>query len=378
MKVIVSGYVGRRITGIGRSLISWLNRIQREDIQFVVYTNKDMKNDLKFDNPNVTVKTYGVSRENSIGNLLWTTFVLPIKALQERANVTLITNFTLLLFPVKPTVIFLHDMTEYRVPEKQSKLRVFYRTKLAIPVSARNAKKIITVSQNSAKDIKEILHIKDEKLAFVYNGVDRNHFSKMSDEAANKVLAVKGWASPFILFVGTIDHPGRNLINLIKAYESLRESNDYNGRLILAGRDGKGADVVKDYISNSKYRNDVIVTGYITDEELLAFYSQCDAFCYLSLYEGFGMPPVEAMSCSAHVIVSNTSSLPEAVGDVGMTIDPNNVNDIKSALIKTIKSPSNDLYLEKVNHHLSKFSWDNEAQKLGNVLKKVYDETTKK
>lgn len=373
MKVIVSGYVGRRITGIGRSLISWLSKIKREDIEFIVYTNEDMANDLKFDNPNVKVKTYGVSRESSIGNLLWTTFILPIKAIQENADITLITNFTLLLFPVKPTVIFLHDMTEYRVPEKQSKLRVFYRTKLAIPISARNAKKIITVSQNSAKDIKEILHIGNNKLAFVYNGVDRNHFAKMNDKDANQILSTKGWAAPFILFVGTIDHPGRNLINLIMAYEGLRNSNEYTGRLILAGRDGKGAEVVKEYINSSRYKNDIVVTGYITDDELLAFYSQCDVFCYLSLYEGFGMPPVEAMSCGAHVIVSNTSSLPEAVGNVGMTINPNDVDDIKNTLIKSIKDSCDENYADKVNKHLSKFSWDVEAQKLGDVLEEVYE-----
>lgn len=373
MRVIVSGYVGRRITGIGRSLINWLCRIRRDDIQFVVYTNKDMEKDLVFDNPNVTVKTYGISRENSIGNLLWTTFVLPIMAVKEKADVTLITNFTLLLFPIKPTVIFLHDMTEYRVPEKQSKLRVFYRTKLAIPISARNAKTIITVSQNSAKDIKEILNVKDEKLKFVYNGVDRDHFSKMNSEDANRLLSAKNWSAPFVLFVGTIDHPGRNLINLIKAYESLRESNCYSGKLILAGRDGKGAEVVKAYINESKYKKDIIVTGYITDEELLAFYSSCDAFCYLSLYEGFGMPPVEAMSCGAHVIVSNTSSLPEAVGNVGLTIDPNDVNDIKNALVKTIGQRNDSEYEMKVDGHLAKFSWQTEADKLGDILIKTFN-----
>lgn len=368
MKVIVSGYVGRRITGIGRSLINWLSEIKRDDIQFVVYTNEDMEKDLVFHNPNVTVKTYGISRENSIGNLLWTTFILPIMAIKENADVTLITNFTLLLFPVKPTVIFLHDMTEYRVPEKQSKLRVFYRTKLAIPLSARNAKTIITVSQNSAKDIKEILHVQDEKLKFVYNGVDRNHFSKMNCEEAYSVLSSKNWDAPFILFVGTIDHPGRNIINLIKAYESLCETKSYSGKLILAGRDGKGAEIVKEYINKSKYKKDIIVTGYITDEELLAFYSSCDAFCYLSLYEGFGMPPVEAMSCGAHVIVSNTSSLPEAVGDVGMTINPNDVNDIKDALLKTINNKEDVSYISKVDKHLAKFSWKTEAERLGDIL----------
>lgn len=371
MKVIVSGYVGKKITGIGRGLINWISRIQCEDIEFVVYTNRDMKEDLVFNNPHVTVKTYNVSRENSIGNLLWTTFILPIKAIKEKADVTLITNFTLLLFPSKPTAIFLHDMTEYKVPEKQSKLRVFYRTKLAIPISAKKATRIVTVSQNSAKDIMEILNVKSEKIDFVYNGIDREKFYKLDENAALSVLEKRGWHPPFILFVGTIDHPGRNLINLIKAFVYLKNQKKYDGKLFLAGRPGKGAEIVEDYIKQSKYKNDIVITGYISDDELRAFYSTCTVFCYLSLYEGFGMPPVEALSSGAKVIVSNTSSLPEAVGNVGIKVNPNSYKDIACAIMDSINTPINKEYEDRVEKHLNKFSWDTEAQRLANVLKKV-------
>lgn len=372
MKVIVSGYVGKKVTGIGRSLINWLNRIQRPDIYFIVYTNSDMVNDLRFSNPHITVKTYHVSRENSIGNLLWTSFILPIMAIKERADVTLITNFTLLLFPVKPTVIFLHDMTEYKVPEKQSRLRVFYRTKLAIPISAKNATRVITVSQNSKKDIIEILGLKDSKISFVYNGIDREFFKRMNADEAKSIIKKRGWKLPFVAYVGTIDHPGRNLIRLIQAFEKLLQEGKFFGQLLLAGRPGKGYEKVEEYVSKSKYKDNIALTGYVSDKELIAMYSLCSAFCYLSLYEGFGMPPVEAMSCGAHVIVSNTSSLPEAVGNVGYKINPEDVDNIELTLEKAINAPYSSEYVKRVDNHLNKFSWDNEAAKLGDILVEVW------
>ena len=371
MKVIVSGYVGKRITGIGRSLINWLNRIERDDIEFVVYTNEDMKNDLKFTNPRIKVKTYKISRESSMGNLLWTTFILPIMAKKEKADVTLISNFTLLLFPVIPTVIFLHDMTEYKVPEKQSKLRVFYRTKLAIPISAKMATRILTVSNNTKRDIIQILGVDSKKISFVYNGMDREFFKRMNKEDALKIIRDKGWNLPFIVYVGTIDHPGRNLLRLIQAFEMLLEEGEFSGNLLLAGRSGKGYEVVENYVNNSKYNDHIVLTGYVSDNELVAMYSLCSAFCYLSLYEGFGLPPVEAMSCGARVIVSNTSSLPEAVGDVGVKVNPEKTEDILAALRKEINQPSDLKYMNEVDKHLSKFSWEKEAIKLGNILSEV-------
>lgn len=376
MKIIVSGYVGKKITGIGRSLINWLNRIDRDNIEFVVYTNRDMKDDLVFSNPRVTVKTYNVSRENSIGNLLWTTFFLPVMAKKEKADITLITNFTLLLFPVIPTVIFLHDMTEYKVPEKQSKLRVFYRTRLAIPISAKNADTIVTVSQNSKKDIIEILGTKPEKIKFVYNGIDRSFFKRMDENEAKKILKKRGWKPPFVVYVGTIDHPGRNLIRLIQAFENLLEKGKFKGSILLGGRPGKGYEVVEEYVKKSPYSSQIILTGYISDEELLAMYSLCSTFCYLSLYEGFGMPPVEAMSCGAHVLVSNTSSLPEAVGEVGFKVNPEDVEEIEHTLENSLNQKYSDEYMKAVDKHLSQFSWESEANKLGTILADLYKKNT--
>jgi glycosyltransferase involved in cell wall biosynthesis len=374
MRVIVSGYVGKKITGIGRNLIETLNNIRDDELEFVVYTNFDMKDDMIFSNPNVTVKYYKISRENPIGNLLWTTLWLPVMAIKEKADKILISNFTLLLFPVKPTVIYLHDMTEYHVEGKQTKSRMIYRKKLAIPMSAKNAKEIITVSNSSKKDIMEILGVPESKITLIYPGIKRENFRKIPMESALEIIKGKHWTTPFILYVGTIDHPGRNLINLTKAYEKLRDEGRYFGKLLLAGGKGKGYEVVEAYVKASRYTEDIILAGFITDAELEALYSLCDVFCYLSLYEGFGLPPLEAIASGARSIVSNTSSLPEAVGDVGIKVDPMNVNEIADAIYETVSKKTDDSYFDRVEAHLKKFSWKEGSKILADVLKKKYRE----
>lgn len=354
MKVVISGYVGKRITGIGRNLICLLEH-SKSDIDYVVYTNYDMKDDMIIHNPNVTIKTYSVSKMSSMKNLLWTTFVFPWIVLREKADKALIPNFTLLLFKFKPTIVIMHDLIEFNVPEKFSPLKMFYRTKLADPITAKRADKIITVSENSKKDIQKFLKIKPEKINIVYDGVDQSIFHHMDKEGIKQIFASRQWPEDYILYVGTIDHPGKNAMTVIKAFEELKSRNSYQGKLILAGMPGAGYEIVSGYAAQSSYSTHIIFTGYVSDEELIALYSKCSVFVFVSLYEGFGIPPLEALSCGAKVIVSNTSSLPEVVGDVGKKVDP--LDDVSLAR-KIEEYLHEDLDGELVKKHLSKYDWN--------------------
>ena len=178
MKIVVSGYVGKKITGIGRNLICLLDNVSNNN-EYIVYVNQDMRDEFKFNNPRIHVKTYKVSKMSSLGNLIWTTFFFPFIVLKEKADVALIPNFTLLLFKFKPTVVIMHDLIEFNIKDKFSRKKMFYRTKIADPITAKRANRIITVSENSKKDIKHFLNIPEKKISVVYNGVDRNKFHKM-------------------------------------------------------------------------------------------------------------------------------------------------------------------------------------------------------
>lgn len=369
MKIVVSGYVGKKITGIGRNLISLLES-SSSDNKYVIYTNKDMLDAFKFKNTNVTVKSYNVSKNSSMKNLLWTTFVFPFKALKEKADAALIPNFTLLLMKFKPTYVIMHDLIEFNVPDKFSKKKMFYRTKLADPITAKMANHIMTVSNNSKKDIMKFLGIKDKKITVVYNGVDRNRFYEMEQSKIDNIFEKRNWPKDYLLYAGTIDHPGKNEMSVIKAFESLKAANKYKGSLILAGMPGSGYEVVDEYIKNSPYKKDIIQTGYVEDDELVALYNVCRVFCFVSIYEGFGIPPIEALSCGAKVLVSNTSSLPEAVGAVGETVEPLNIEAICEKIEKILNEEKSDEWKKAVSEHLSKYDWKDLSKQFETIFGK--------
>lgn len=354
-KIVVSGYVGKKITGIGRNLINLLDNASEN--KYVVYLNHDMVNDFTFSNPNVEVKTYSVSKSSSMGNLLWTTFIFPFMVLKELADIALIPNFTLLLLKFCPTFVIMHDLIEYNIPNKFSKLKMFYRTKLANPITSKQANRIITVSENSKRDIIKFLNVREEKITVIPNGVDIEKFRPMTINSQQLHIQRRGWPDDFILYAGTIDHPGKNALAVVKAFEQLKASNKYSGSLILAGMPGSGFEHVENYISSSSFKGDIVITGYVKDEELVALFSACKVFCFVSLYEGFGIPPLEALACGAKVVVSNVSSLPEVVGDIGWKVNPMSIEEIAQAISNAIEFSTDDEYRLHIKDHLAKYNW---------------------
>lgn len=367
MKIVISGYVGKKITGIGRNLNSLLNRVSG-DHEYVIYVNRDMKKDFCFTNSHVKVKTYRISKNDSLKNLFWTTFIFPFVVLKEKADRALIPNFTLLLFKFKPTVVIMHDLIEYNVPDKFSKVKMFYRIRLANPITAKRADKIITISECSKKDIIKYLGINDNKITIVYCGVDQEKFKPMKIDQAVDILKKKKWPVNYILYAGTVDHPGKNSISVIKAFEKLKDSKKFNGGLILAGMPGNGFDTVEAYVNDSPYKSEIVITGYVTDEELIALYTISKVFCFVSLYEGFGMPPLEALACGTKVVVSSVSSLPEVVGDVGITVSPTNLEEITEGIQKALIQEMTDEYKLKVKKHLNKYRWELLGQEFERAL----------
>ncbi len=358
MKVVISGYVGKKITGIGRNLISLLDNA-KGGTEFILYANEDMKDAFKFNNANVIVKTYPVSKNSSMGNLLWTTFIFPFKTLYEKADIALIPNFTLLLFKFKPTYVIMHDLIEYNVPNKFSRLKMFYRTKLANPITSKLTNRIITVSNNSKKDLIKFLGVKENKITVIYNGVDQENFKPASQEICDRVFENRKWPREYILYAGTIDHPGKNAMSVIKVFERLKESGSYKGQLILAGMPGAGYEVVEEYVNQSKYKDEIVFGGFVTDEELVVLYSCCNVFCFVSLYEGFGIPPLEALACGAKVVVSNTSALPEVVGNLGWKVNPHSLDEIEAAVNEALNTPVDENYKKSVAVHLKDYEWSN-------------------
>ena len=122
---------------------------------------------------------------------------------------------------------------------------------------------------------------------------------------------------------------------------------------------GAGYEVVEEYVNQSKYNDEIVFGGFVTDEELVVLYSCCNVFCFVSLYEGFGIPPLEALACGAKVVVSNTSALPEVVGNLGWKVNPHSLDEIEAAVNEALNTPVDENYKKSVAVHLKDYEWSN-------------------
>lgn len=359
MRILVNGYIGKRLTGIGRSLLETIESASRIDLSnsFIIYTNFDNADFLNRQySENVRIRAYPVSRTSPVKNLLFNTFVFPLLALRERADIVYISNFTLILYKLRPVVSVIHDMIDFRVAEKFSKIRLFYR-RFAVPQMARMSNHIITVSENSKRDIEEICRVPSFKISVVYNAVsddfctsDCTNFRLINEE--------------YMLYVGTVDYPGKNIHNAIKAFENYKLKCGSQLKFVICGMEGKGFDYVSALINRSKVNRDIVLFGYAAHNELSNLYLFAKLFIFISYYEGFGLPVLEAMKFGVPVITSNTSSLPEIAGDAAVICNPDDVCEIENAIRKILNDIEYaDQLAEKGYRNLKRFSWENSAHK---------------
>jgi len=368
MKVLINGYVGKKITGIGRTLIETLNELSLIDdqVEYVVYTNVDNFELLNYRFPSsIMVKSYPVSKQSSIKNLLFNAFVFPFISLLEKADLVYIPNFTIILFSFKPVVSVIHDMIDFKVNEKFSKLRMFYRH-MIVPRMTKMSCRIITVSENSKNDIVEICGTRSDKIEVVYDSV--------SDSFNNENIGKRLIEHDYILYVGTVDHPGKNVFNALKAFDYYKELNVIDLKFVICGMPGKGFEKVNNYINKSKFKDDIIYCGFVDDSELLNYYAYACVFVFISYYEGFGMPILEAMKFGLPVITSDRSSLPEIAGDAAFICNPDDVEEIAAAYSTLLTDES--LRLDMINkgyQNLMRFSWTETARKTLIVFKLAVD-----
>lgn len=239
--------------------------------------------------------------------------------------------------------------------------------------SVERSAKIVTISKNSQKEIVDFYKIPKTKIKIVYPGIDQGQFFRWPDEAVAKIKAHYGIHGKYILFVGNIE-PRKNLRNLLLAYERLDEKTRKEYSLLLVGARGWLDGEIFDIIERLRMAGNFIQQplGYVKDKDRAALYSGASLFVYPSKYEGFGIPPVEAMACGVPVISSDNSSLPEAVGDAAKKISADSVDQLAEVMTRVLK----DKELQKEMIELGftqadKFNWNNEAQKLIEVFEEV-------
>lgn len=233
-------------------------------------------------------------------------------------------------------IVFLYDMVYKAYPETMD-----WKTRLwlawIVKRSCRRADRIVTVSAFSKKEIIKYLQLPEEKIAVVPCGVDHSMYHPgYTKQQIQHVLDKYGIRQPYFLYLGTIE-PRKNLQRLIGAYARLQRKNKEVPQLVLAGKKGWRCDGIYEKVRRLNLGSQVLFTGYVSQADSPLLMCGAKAFLFPSLYEGFGMPPLEAMACGTPVIVSDASSLPEVAGDAGILVDPYKEDSICHAMEKILK-----------------------------------------
>jgi len=280
-------------------------------------------------------------------------------------------NFTNLSQKTKK-IITVHDLSFLRYPEFFSVRKNFWHQALGVKKTLLEADKIIAVSENTKNDIVELLGISESKIVVIYSG--NNAARGVVDEiAVQEFLLKNNLSGRLLLYLGTIE-PRKNIVNLMKAYEKLRASDESlaDVKLVLAGANGwKNRQIYRQW-HKSIYKNDIYFLGYINQTEKDILYSQATLFVYPSLYEGFGFPPLEAMTYGLPVVCSNVSSLPEVVGEAALMINPFEIKEISEAIMIILQDNNlRDLLIAKGLKRAEEFTWEKTAQEYLEVFKKL-------
>lgn len=294
-----------------------------------------------------------------VPNTILNFFQLPIIASKNKYDVLHFIGHipTFLTKQTKSKIITtLHDLTPILFPNFHTTFNN-YMFRYILPLTIKNSDRVIAISQATKRDIVRLLHVPDDKVSVVY--IAANEKFKPMKNAKEQLKKKFRISEDFILFVSTIE-PRKNLQRLIKAY-FLAKKIGMKEKLVIVGSPGwgDGYNNVRKLVKSLNLTDDILFMGYVNDKDLPFFYNSAKVFIYPSIYEGFGIPPLEAMQCGCPVIASNTSSIPEVVGDAGILIDPYNEHEMAERMLEVLKSESLRKELrERGLRQAKKFSWE--------------------
>lgn len=290
----------------------------------------------------------------------WTQIGLSLEMLLHPVDVLFVPAHTVPLIHPKNTVVTIHGLEYEFCPKSYSRWDRFYM-RASIKNSCRWASRIISVSENTKRDLEKLYDVASEKISVIYEGYDHESESNIEYEMPS---------SKYLLFVGRIEER-KNIGNVVKAFEILKGKYEISHDLILAGRSGYGYQDISAQITSSKYCNDIKTLGFIDDQAKFELMKRADVFVFPTLYEGFGIPVLEAQSVGCSVVASNNSSIPEVTKDSALLVDPKNPEDIAENIYEIISNESlKNAIILKGLENVKRFSWDKCAEEIAETIKK--------
>jgi glycosyltransferase involved in cell wall biosynthesis len=354
--------------GIGTYLQNLLKELVRleDDAQYVVLCRADDVAWLTALGPRIhpivtRAPNYSVREQIEVPWRLW------------RAGVDLFhsPHYVLPILVTCPAVVTVHDCIHLMFPQYLPNRLAIYYARFFMWWATRRARRVLTVSEASKRDILRFCRIPADKVTVIYNAIDDRFREPPPADEVERIRERFQLHEPFVLYVGNVK-PHKNLERLIEAVHHLHE-NGYDAlKLLVIGSDiSKYAELRRAIHTHNLHRY-VRFLGFVPDQTLHILYRLTSVFAFPSLYEGFGLPPLEAMACGAPVVTSNTSSLPEVVGDAAVLVDPYNAEAIADGILSVLRSTHLRKGLtERGLARVKEYSWARSAQKVREIYGEV-------
>lgn len=305
----------------------------------------------------------------AVRNIFWHQKVLPKWLRENQIDVLHVPSYRRMLFRAPCRLVStIHDLAPFHVRKKYDFARMIYG-RVVVKHLARRQDALIPVSTNTARDVQRFFGVPVERQHIILNGIDHSRFHP-GDASTARALAERRWRleQPFFLYVSRIEHPAKNHTRLIEAFNYFKQTTRSPWQLVLAGSDWHGAEHVHAAARMSPYADDIRFLGFVEDEVLPDLYRAASAMVYPSLFEGFGLPPVEAMACGCPVISSTRGALEEVVDHAAQIVNPEDVLDITGALQSVACDPRCREQLVSAGlQNAKRFDWADNAKKVMEV-----------
>lgn len=293
---------------------------------------------------------------------VWYNWMLPIYLKHIKADVFVSPDGFCSLNTSVPQCLVVHDLAFVHYPHFISKAHLRYYQKNTKRF-LNKAKVVVTVSDYSKQDIQQQLGLPSNKIHIVGNAVNEV-FQPVTDEESEKIKLKYTSGAEFFLYTGSV-HPRKNLINLLKAFSLFKKRLRSNMKLVIAGRLAWKTEEFTKLLTTFKFRNDVVLTGYLERNELAAVTASAYAMVYPSYFEGFAVPPLEALQCGVPAIVSNTSAMPEVGGDAYLYINPQSADDIAEKMMLMYKDEAlRSRLIANGKERVKLYNWNEAAEKM--------------
>jgi len=363
----------QQLEGVGWFTYETVKRLveRHPEYQFIFFFDRPFHQRFVFANNVTPVVLYPPARHPFLF-YVWFEWSVRRALKKYKADIFISPDGFLTLRTKVPTLLVIHDLAHVHFPNQVKAIEQRYYNYF-MHQFAQKATRIATVSTYSKKDIHEKYHIPLDNIDVVYNGA-RQNFKPVSATVQTSIKAKYTDGQDYFFYVGAV-HPRKNVHRLITAFDQFKQQSTSSVQLVIAGRFAWQTGVVKTAYEQAQFQKDIKFLGYISDEEVPLLMASAFVFTYISLFEGFGIPLLEAMYCEIPVITSKTSSMPEVIGTAGLTVEPTSIPEIVTAMTNLYdnqdlqKQLSSNAKLERL-----KFDWELTTDRLEKSIEKMRQE----